>query len=97
MGIETRTRNETLFDDYAELTAEVTLCPRKKPAIIDQTENREPVRETVTGSGKRRERPYRKPAVFGPGRCSSVTPAGSGRSPTKESLREGCRGAGDRR
>ncbi len=27
------------------------------------------------------ERPCRKPAVFGPGRCSSVTPAAPGRSP----------------
>ena len=58
----------------------------KSLILLTHMNTYDPPPRSGTESGKRRERPCRKPPVSGPGRCASVTPAAPGRSPLKSSL-----------
>ena len=60
------------------------------PSISTRSEhNTPPPRTENRYRGEVGERPGRKPAVFGPDGCASVTPAGPGRSPRNLPVQEG--------
>ena len=71
----------------------VTLAVQEKPRI--RCPNRTPRSQagSISGVGGKTGATRRKPVVFGPGGCSSVTPAAPGRSRRNLPVRKECRPA----